>query len=136
MPACDMCQYDPAAVVVQSWTFRVQSYCPTHNTLGGNTKNAHKYRTWRNRWSEEFGPWLKQLPPAQKLRRVTITRMFGKGKRAFDRINFAAGQKPLLDTLTNYGAIYDDNALWCQDHYLQLKSPDGNDYIEVLIEEL
>ena len=115
---------------------QIQSYCPTANTLTGNTRTNHKYRQWRTRWEREFGTWLQSIPPAQKLRRVTITRLYGKGKRAYDRINFAAGQKPLLDTLTNYGAIYDDNALWCEDHYTQSKSPDGNDYIAVLIEEL
>ncbi len=67
---------------------------------------------------------------------MTISRLYGKGKRPFDRVNFAAGQKPLLDVITNFGAIYDDSALWVQDNYRQDKSPDGNDYIEILIEEL
>ncbi len=67
---------------------------------------------------------------------MTITRYYGKGKRAFDAKNFQGGCKPLLDTLTNFGALYDDSELWCEDHYQQLRSPDGTDSIEVKIEEL
>lgn len=83
-----------------------------------------------------FGPWLQSLPPAKRLRRVTIIREYGGGKRAFDRINFAGGAKPLLDTIVNFGALYDDSEIWCQDHYVQKKSQDGIDYVTVLIEEL
>jgi hypothetical protein len=115
---------------------KVSSYCPTQNSLGGNTKNGQKYRGWRKAWEQHFGPWLGSLPPAKRKRRVLITRHYGKGKRAFDRVNFMGGCKPLLDTLTNFGALYDDNELWCEDHYSQQKSNDGIDYVTVVIEEL
>jgi hypothetical protein len=131
-----MCRFDPAAVVTESWTLRIASYAPTQNSLGGNTKDGRKYRGWRKRWETEFGTWLATLPPAKRRRRVTITREFGKGKRAFDRVNFMGGCKPLLDTLTNFGALYDDSELWCEDHYAQRKSEDGIDYVTVLVEEL
>lgn len=130
-----MCLFDTEATPVASWTHRIESYCPTFNSIGLNTKNNFKYRGWRKAWEVGFGPWLQTLPPAQKYRRVTITRFYGKGKRPFDRQNFAGGCKPLLDTLTNFGALYDDSELWCQSHYQQLKSPDGKDYVEVKIEE-
>jgi hypothetical protein len=136
MPPCPMCRFDSGAKVVATWVLRVQSYCPTLNSIGTNSKNNHKYRGWRKAWEVEFGPWLKSLPPATRYRRVTITRLYGKGKRAFDAANFSGGCKPLLDTLTNFGALYDDSDLWCEAHYLQERSPDGTDYVEVKIEEL
>ncbi len=131
-----MCKYDPDARVLATWTKVVESYCPTLNSISTNSKNNHKYRKWRQTWEEYFGDWLKAIPPAKALRRVTLVRHFGAGKRAFDAKNFAGGAKPLLDTLTNFGAIYDDSETWVQDNYVQLKSLDGRDYIEVRLEEL
>jgi hypothetical protein len=131
-----MCRYDADAAVTESWTMKVESYCPSFNSIGLNSKNNFKYRGWRKHWEIAFGPWLQSLPPAVKYRRVTITRYYGTGKRAFDSQNFAGGCKPLLDTLTNYGALYDDKDLWCEAHYKQEKSADGTDYIELKIEEL
>lgn len=130
-----MCRYDADAKVSTTWTLKIPSYCPTFNSIGLNSKNNFKYRGWRKTWETLFGPWLKTIPPALKFRRVTITRIYGSGKRAFDSQNFAGGCKPLLDTLTNFGAIYDDSDTWCNSHYLQTKSPDGIDYVQVQIDE-
>lgn len=130
-----MCRYDATVTPVRVWAHKIQSYTPTANTLRGNSKTNFKYRNWRTVWEKEFGEWLQSIPPAQKYRRVIVTRYFGKGKRAFDRVNFAAGCKPLLDTIVNFGALYDDSELWAEDHYLQLRSSDGLDYIEIRIEE-
>lgn len=115
---------------------RVACYCPTANTLRGNTKTGHKYRWWRRKFEDEFGTWLVKIPPAKRLRRVTITREYGKGKRAYDRVNFMAGCKPLLDTVVNFGALYDDSENWVDDFYRQFKSLDGLDYLEVKVEEM
>lgn len=131
-----MCDWNPDAVVTARWEAEVATFCPTMNTLKGNTKTNYTYRTWRKKWEELFGPWLQSIPRAPKLRRVTITRLYGTGKRPFDTINFAGGCKPLLDTLTNCGALYDDSPTWCQDHYLQEKATDGVDKIRIVIEEL
>jgi hypothetical protein len=130
-----MCRYDADAKVAHTWTLKVKSYCPTFNSIGQNSKNNFKYRNWRTSWEIEFGSWLASLPPALKYRRVTITRFYGTGKRPFDRKNFEGGCKPLLDTLTNFGALYDDKEMWCEDHYVQTKSADGIDYVELKIEE-
>jgi hypothetical protein len=131
-----MCRYDPDAVVTATWSKTIESYVPTLNSIGTNSKNNHDYRKWRRRWENELGEWLKSIPPALNYRRVTITRHYGLKKRPYDRRNFEGGCKPLLDTLTNFGAIYDDSETWCQDHYRQTKSPDGIDRVEVVIEEL
>lgn len=135
-PQCEMCAFDPDARTAYTWTHRVQSYSPTVNSIGTNGKNANKYRWWRREWEKLFGEWLGTVPNAMALRRVTFTRWYGKGNRAYDRRNFAGGCKPLLDTVVNYGALYDDSAAWVQDNYVQVKSTDGIDYIEVKIEEL
>ncbi len=131
-----MCKFDPESKLAASWTIRVESYCPTFNSIGLNSKNNFKYRSWRKTWETLFGPWLSNIPPALKYRRVTIVRHYGKGKRAFDRKNFEGGCKPLLDTIKNFGAIYDDSAIWAEDFYQQQQSPDGKDYVEVTIDEL
>lgn len=131
-----MCGYDIRAQVNNAWVYRAQSYTPTANSLRGNGKDSYKYRSWRKTWEGLFGPWLKAIPVADKRRRVIIERLYGRGKRPYDRINFAAGQKPLLDTLVNFGALYDDSIIWCQDNYRQTKSEDGIDYVTVTIEEL
>jgi hypothetical protein len=135
LAACAVCGFDPDASVVQVWEHRIESYVPSFNSIGLNSKNNHKYRWWKRQWEEGFGPWLKTIPAANKYRRVQITRLYGHKQRRFDRQNFAGGCKPLLDTLTNFGALYDDSETWCSDRYVQKKSPDGSNYVEVRIEE-
>jgi hypothetical protein len=136
MGACPMCKYNSDAVVADRWEFSTDSYCPTQNTLKGNTKFGYDYRKWRRHWEVVFGDQFRSIPRSILLRRVTVTRLYGKGKRTFDNINFAGGCKPLIDTLVNMGALYDDNPTFLEDHYLQAKSPDGVDRVVVLIEEL
>ncbi len=131
-----MCRFNPDAPVAASWSCRVQSYCPTLNSIGVNSKMNHRYRGWRKAFEKHFGPWLQEsVPAALKYRRVIVTRVYGKGKRPYDSGNLIGGCKPLLDTLTNFGAIYDDKDLWCESHYRQEKSLDGLDYLEVRIDE-
>jgi hypothetical protein len=134
--ACTKCGYDPDVVYTEAWTATAKSYAPSVNKIGINGKNNHQYRQWRKSWAKLFGEWLKSLPVATKRRRVSITRMYGKNERPHDRINFAAGCKPLLDVIVEYGGLYDDSAAWCEDHYEQKKSPDGKDYVIVTIEEI
>lgn len=136
MPPCAMCEFDPGAVVGDRWEFTAESYCPTQNSLKGNTKAGYDYRKWRRHWENVFGDEFRAMPRSILRRRVTVTRFYGKLKRAYDRGNFIGGCKPLLDTLVNMGALYNDNPVFLEDHYLQLKSPDGICRITVLIEEL
>lgn len=133
---CAMCRYDPGARVAESWSLREESFCPTQNTLRSNGKHDRVYKMWRGRWTKLFGDWLSSIPTAEKYRRLTITRHFGKGNRAFDSDNFSGGCKPLRDVVVTHGALYDDSPLWAEVHYQQLKSADGLSYVELLIEEL
>lgn len=136
MAACPMCEYDPVAPIGETWLLEADSYCPTQNSLKGNTKAGYDYRRWRRVWEDTFGDQLRALPRSIVRRRVTITRFYGKGRRAYDRGNFIGGCKPLIDTLVNMGALYNDNAVFLEDHYQQVKSPDGVDRIRLLIEDL
>lgn len=131
-----MCSYDADADVADQWLFVADSYCPTQNSLKGNTKAGYDYRKWRRHWEDTFGDFFRAMPRSILLRRVTITRHYGKGRRAYDRGNFIGGCKPLIDTLVNMGALYNDNAVFLEDHYIQEKSADGVDRVSVLIEEL
>lgn len=135
MCKCVKCGFDPDAKMGQSWTATAESYAPSVNETGANTKINRVYRQWRKRWEKQFGPWLKTLPPAKAKRRVQITRVYSGRQRPYDRINFASGCKPLLDTLVEFGGLYDDSPTWCDDYYEQRKSPDGKDYIVVTIDE-
>lgn len=133
MSACPMCRFDQELIPVHSWSVQLTSGCPTQNSLKGNTRTNHTYRGWRSRWEKLLAD--NGVPTANCPRRVTITRLYGKGRRPYDRVNFAGGCKPLLDTLVNLGLLYDDSALWTEDHYLQVRSPDGVDRVHILIEQ-
>lgn len=136
MPACTKCGFDPDVTCIHSWTATANSYAPSLNKVGTNTKTNHVYRSWRKNWAKQFGTWLKSIPEAKDRRRVQITRMYGKDERPYDRQNFASGCKPLLDVIVEFGGLYDDSPAWCDDFYEQKKSPDGKDYVIVTIEEL
>lgn len=133
---CPMCRYARDAKASASWTLSAASYCPSLNRVGVNGKNNNAYRWWRNQWAKLLKDQVGAVPPAAAKRRVTITRHYGTKQRAYDRINYAAGCKALLDVLVGYGVLYDDSELWCEDHYRQVKSVDGVDRVTVLVEEL
>lgn len=63
----------------------------------------------------------KQEKKPDGLVKVTITRIYGRKKRAYDRINFASGCKPILDMLKRQNYIHDDSPKWIDDQYEQRK---------------
>lgn len=136
MAECPKCGWDEDVIWRDSWTATANSYAPSLNETGINSKTNHTYRNWRKKWAKQFGAWLKTIPTATQRRRVSITRYMGKGQRAYDRQNFASGCKPLLDTIVEYGGLYDDSPNWCSDFYEQKRSPNGKDYVVVTIEEM
>lgn len=77
----------------------------------------------------------RHIPRAAIKRRVTLTRIWGKRQRAFDRGNLIGGLKPVLDGLRDVGLIVDDSAKWCEDHYSQ-RGPEAQSGIGITIEEL
>ena len=87
------------------------------NRLGRAFK---RYKGYKTMWEREiFFNFPKQdTRPTQKVR-VTITRIYGKRKRPFDRINYASGCKPILDQLKKQNYIFDDSPKWIDDFYEQ-----------------
>lgn len=132
-PVCPACGFDTDARPTRTWTIVLELVFPSLNQLKGNTKVGYAYRRWRR----EFEGALANhgLPTATCPRRVTVTRWYGKRKRAYDTANLSGGSKPLMDTLVNYGILYDDSPTWLEVHFHQRPSPDGVDRIELLIEE-
>jgi hypothetical protein len=131
-----MCRFDTLARPVNSWVIEFPEYWPSQNKLGGNAKLAFQYRRYRYKMEDGMKHYGEHVPSAfAKARRVTMTRKFGKGKRAYDRGNLIGGAKPLVDAMVRYGKIYGDTENWLEDHYKQERSGDDNDWIHILIEE-
>jgi hypothetical protein len=93
-----------------------------------------KYRRYRGWLASEIAAW--EIPPAVGKRRLYVTRLWGYKQRAMDRINFAAGCKPLLDVLCTAGHLVGDAPHQLDDWYDQMKSTDGIARVRLRIEEL
>lgn len=135
MTTCVKCDYDSGAVMAASYSITVRCVLPSLNSVGGNQKNNPKYRGWRKFWERALSEWVLTVPAATARRRLNVYRMYGKGRRKYDRINMAAGCKSLLDVLVTTGVLYDDNEAWLQDNYEQQRSPDGGDYVVLTVED-
>ncbi len=134
---CPKCLWDTLAIPTASWVLEFPAPIPSVNELKSNTRMNHAYRRYRKGYERLIGEFGDHVPRTKAMpRRVTITRRYGKGKRKFDRVNFAHGCKPLLDSLTAHGLIYDDTEAWVLDYYAQEPSPDGVDWVHILLEEL
>jgi hypothetical protein len=85
------------------------------------------------------------------VRHVTLTRLWGKGCRAWDSDNLVAACKGLRDAMQvarfrhvkrgghvipGAGLVWDDSAKWSAWHYEQRKSDDGKPGVEVRVEEV
>jgi len=86
------------------------------------------------KWYEKHIPYTYEIkePRAnyREKRKVEITRIYGSPYKQLDEDNFKGGLKPLLDTLTNKGWIYNDDATHLECTYNQLKIPTEPDYGE------
>lgn len=135
---CPMCAYDFGAVVTSRWQVTIPMALMSQNQLKGNGRHDWKYKAFRNKAEALLSSELElnKVPAADRARRGIITRWYGKGRRKFDQENVVGGSKPLLDVMQNLQLIINDNTKYWQGFYKQRKSPDGQDYITIELEEL
>lgn len=136
MSACVKCGYSPDAVVVHTWQFTLP--------LELESLNARRVNVGATRWSykrkrDGWAMALRAIVPRAILavegkRRVTLTRLMGKGQRAFDRDNLVGGAKGLVDAMVRVGLLLGDDAEHAEIHYDQERAPEPG--VRVLIEEL
>jgi hypothetical protein len=62
---------------------------------------------------------LARIPDATGKRRITWTRILGKGQRTFDESNFVQGLKPIADSASAVGLILDDKPKCYEGRYPQ-----------------
>jgi Holliday junction resolvase RusA-like endonuclease len=128
------------AEVIRWWALVLDLEALSGNVTksSGRGRSGWKYRDHRKECTLAVGKVLKytDVPQAEMKRRVTVTRLWGKGCRAFDVDNLAWGFKPLFDELKSRGLIVEDSPKWVDRIYRQAKSEDGRPKVLVRIEEL
>lgn len=139
---CPACEYNPDLVVTASYEITLPCKWYSANELRSNTRHNRKYKRIRDDYYKKLQIHAR-VPPADSYRRVFFQRIYGYGPsgrvwcKPFDKINYAAGGKPLLDGLVRSGFLIDDKPEYCDDYYLpQLPSSDGKHYITIRIEDV
>lgn len=138
--SCVKCGHDPTAPIAASWTFVVPLELQSGNNHEVNVgASRHAYRRRRDQWQQALTAYkrVNRIPNAElgTKRRVTLTRLIGKGQRAYDPDNARTGGKCVLDAMRRAGLIHDDTAASCESHVLQVRG--GGEFgTRVLVEEL
>lgn len=140
MTACVKCGHDPDAVVLQTWTLRLEKRLESANARTVNEgKSRWRYAAERDEWlswvtvaARHAGVWW--TASAAGKRRVTITRHYARRAREIDPDNLVAGAKPLVDALVMAKVVHDDKAQWLELHVLQHR--DVINYTSVVVEEM
>jgi len=112
---------------------------PSQNVVSGNRgspKTRRKYREIRDTYVimlRNAKQW-ENIPDAEVLRRVIITRLYSGRGQARDRGNIVGGCKPLLDAMHMVNLLVDDKDEWCRDFYGQERGDRSGVIVE--LEEL
>ncbi len=138
MTACPACAFDPDATISARWEFHIGREVKSGNDRVNNVGGSRwRYRQVRDEWFCDVAniAGINAVTRASSLRRVTLTRCYGKGQRAFDRDNLATGCKPIVDAMVRSGLLVDDNPRHAEIHYKQIKN-NGRVGLLVVIEEI
>lgn len=133
-----------------SWRLLIPRAISSQNRSGMNKGAArYGYKTERDRWAWDIKMAAKALgvPTATAKRKVTITRLMGKGQREFDIPNLWGGIKALCDamcldrvyrgkTRPGAGIIVDDSPKWAEFAVEQCRSATGEPATLLLIEDI
>lgn len=130
--SCSACGYSEG-IVENRWTVVLRKPAQSMNVVGVNGRGNHRYRKARSVWLSQLDK--HHVPLAYRKRRIFFTRFYGARKRAYDYGNLVGGFKPLLDMIVEKRWLIDDKPKYCEDYYLQFKSPDGCDYTVIVIED-
>jgi len=134
-PACPACGYDPSHCIKTTSTLILKRGAQSLNELSTNTRHNNRYRNARRAWERLLTPYSCLEAPTNHCR-VYFTRYWKRGKYGYDYGNLVGGFKPLLDALVRAGLLVDDSPKHITEYYDQRRSPDGTDYVQVVIEEL
>lgn len=137
---CAMCGYNPDAPVGARWEFTIPQEVQSLNARkvnGGTRAQQARYREDRETWEW----WMRdarlrhKIPRATGKRRLTLTRLYGKGQRELDADNLA-GMKMITDSVVREGLLVDDKPKHAEVHYRQERAADGVSALRVRVEEL
>lgn len=87
-----------------------------------NQYNRFAYSSYKKKCAHIIGLYFPCVERSRMLKKVTITRLYGKGKRELDYGNMVGGCKPILDILKKLGYIWDDSPMFIKEKYLQAKN--------------
>ena len=135
---CTACGFDESLKVTASWEITLPIKVESGNTIGsgGRGKSGWRYRQERKKYTAAFRVNKVKPSPAKKRRRIWLTRLWGKGQRAFDEDNLAWGLKPCCDELVSLHYLLNDTPADVERIYLQEKSPDKCNYLIIRIEDV
>lgn len=137
MTACPQCGYLEGSIA-REWRFFVPLEPPTANELAHNKGGGRwRYAKLRDQYVLLVRAAMNRggIPKATGRRRVRFTRLYtGRGK-ARDRVNGAAGMKPLLDALVRCELLVDDSEQWVDDYYHQRRDEHLSG-VEVVVQEV
>ena len=132
-----------------SWDLLIPRAITSQNRSGVNKGAArYGYKTERDRWAWDIKMAAKAagIPPATAKRKVTITRLMGKGQREYDVPNLWGGIKALCDamcidrmyrgkTRPGAGVIVDDSPKWAVFEVAQARAADDKPATLITIED-
>lgn len=134
---CLKCGHDPDRVITASWSFVIEREPKSLNARVVNV-GASRWRYAKDRdawiWLIRLARLKLKIPPAKRLRRMTLTRVYANGQRAIDVDNLSGGMKSLVDAIVREGLVRNDNPTWLELHHDQ--EPGTTRSVRVLLEEL
>lgn len=136
---CPLCGGDPQAEVTGRWAFELPVEPPSQNRAVRSVyQKQHYYRRMRNEYEFLVRAAMRRLdiPEATGKRRIIVTRLMGKGKRAYDHSNLVGGCKGLIDACVRAGLLVDDSTAYFEGYYRQERDPDGKGGALLLVEGL
>lgn len=138
MSKCPACGFDDSLTVTAAWEFKLPIKLLSGNQIkgSGRGRSGWKYREQRKLWARAMTAAGIDCPPAEGSRRLWLTRLWGKGQRAYDEDNLIWGCKPVVDEIVAQGWLLDDTPDKVERIYNQEKSPDGFNYVKVRLEDV
>jgi hypothetical protein len=146
-----------------TWTIRIPRAVPSANDRHCNGRDRVSralYRKLRNAWAADLiaAARIAGIPAPKGKRSIAITRVMGKGQRAYDFDDLVGGVKPILDAMKparpgavmppyrsgpkagerrvvkpvpGAGLIYDDSPAWVDVTYRQERGAQAGCIIEI-----
>jgi hypothetical protein len=136
---------------VTAWTITVPRALSSQNRAATNGRGQFgaRYRDDRGKWVWDITMAMRSaaVPKATGKRRITITRLMGKGQREWDVPNLWGGIKLPLDACcadrvfrgknrAGAGLIVDDAAKWADIEVKQERAADGKAATRIVVEDI